>query len=136
LLRQHGDEAAFRSALRRGERLSAYNITLDHEKGRAEREAARAMPTRALGAKSRQHFASRFQTARSGPNRNGAGHALVVRPILHDQRPVRVGEAIFRPDALDVDERGLAQAIDGVLERGDGDGIIEVRCRCHEVTTR
>ena len=46
------------------------------------------------------------------------------------------GEAIFGPDPLDVDERGLAQAVDGVLKRGNGDGVIGVRGRDHVVTTR
>ena len=35
------------------------------------------------------------------------------------------GEAVLRPQPLDMDERRLTQAIDGVLERGDRDGVVE-----------
>ena len=46
------------------------------------------------------------------------------------------GEAIFSPDALDMDERGLAKAVDGVLQGGDWDGIVRICWECHGITAR
>ena len=49
----------------------------------------------------------------------GAG---LVRPRM--QHTPLGGEAVLLPHPLDMDERRLPQAIDGVLDGGDGDGVV------------
>ena len=40
------------------------------------------------------------------------------------EHPALGGEAVLVPHPLDMDERRLPQAVDRVLERGDGDGVV------------
>src|SRR4051794_4415944 len=47
------------------------------------------------------------------------------------QHPALGGEPVLRPQPLDVDQRRLPQTIDGMLKRGNGEGVVIWGGRLH-----